>query len=156
MDRARLDQFISQRLVELPLVQPIVLSPNDSVRTAVARMREAGQSGVLTIEDGAVTGIFTERDVLMKCMGEGFDWDAPLASVLTPSPRTIPGTASVAEAIVVMHQHHYRTLPVTDDGRVIGLIRAGDILGNLVEAYPEDVLNLPPRPHQVMEKREGG
>jgi len=41
-------------------------------------------------------------------------------------------------------------------GRVIGLVRLGDLLSHLAEAFPEDVLNLPPRPHQVMGKQEGG
>jgi hypothetical protein len=45
---------------------------------------------------------------------------------------------------------------VVEGGRVIGLVRLGDLLTHLAEAFPEDVLNLPPRPHQVMGKREGG
>jgi CBS domain containing-hemolysin-like protein len=57
-----------------------------------------------------------------------------------------------------MRKHHYRTLPVVHAGsdRIIGLVRIGDLLTHLAEAFPEDVLNLPPRPHQVMEKPEGG
>jgi len=42
------------------------------------------------------------------------------------------------------------------DGRVVGLARLGTLIGQFTEAYPESVLNLPPRPHQVMEKPEGG
>jgi CBS-domain-containing membrane protein len=56
----------------------------------------------------------------------------------------------------VMQQHHYRTLPVVDQGSIVGIIRLGDLLTHLAEAYPEEVLNLPPRPHQVMERPEGG
>jgi CBS domain-containing protein len=109
------------------------------------------------MEAGRLTGIFTERDVLTKCMGEGFDWDQPLdAAVITRSPRTIPASRTVAEAIATMQQHHYRTLPVVDGKRVVGLIRMGDLMTHLAEAYPEDILNLPPRPHQVMERPEGG
>ena len=52
--------------------------------------------------------------------------------------------------------HHYRTLPVMTDGSVVGLVRLGDLLRHLAEEYPEDVLNLPPRPRQVMERPEGG
>jgi len=55
-----------------------------------------------------------------------------------------------------MQQFHYRTLPVTRDGDVVGVARLGDLVTHLAEAYPEDVLNLPPRPNQVMEKQEGG
>ncbi|MEX2080966.1 MAG: CBS domain-containing protein [Dehalococcoidia bacterium] len=158
MDRATLDRFISQPLAEVPLVQPLFVLPGDSVRRAVSLMRDAGQSCVLTMEGEEVAGIFTERDVLTKCMEEGFDWERGLmdSGVLTLRPTTIEADRSVAEAIALMHQNRYRTVPVTRRGKVIGIIRASDIVADLVEAYPEDVMNLPPRPHQVMERREGG
>ncbi len=158
MDRARLDRFISQPLADIPLVQPIIVSPGETVRKAVALMRDGGQSCVLTMNGDQLSGIFTERDLLTKCMDEDFDWDRGLveAGVLTMNPGTIDITKSLAEAVAVMHQNGYRTLPVTKDGIVAGIVRAGDIVAELVEAYPEEVLNLPPRPHQVMEQREGG
>lgn len=109
------------------------------------------------MEGGQVVGIFTERDVLTKCMGDDFDWDQTLAdSVLTRDPQTISSQETVAEAVATMQQHHYRTLPVVEGTKVVGLVRLGDLLTHLAEAYPEDVLNLPPRPHQVMERPEGG
>ncbi|MCZ2109378.1 MAG: CBS domain-containing protein [Dehalococcoidia bacterium] len=157
MDRSRLSRFVSQPLQELPLGEPVVVSPLTTVRAAVARMKEGSHSCVLAMEDDRLTGIFTERDVLTKCMEGSFDWDQPIGgSLLTARPRTIPATASVGEAVALMQQHHYRTLPVAQDGRITGLIRLGDLLTHLAEAYPEDVLNLPPRPHQVMERPEGG
>ncbi|MEO6397153.1 MAG: CBS domain-containing protein [Tepidiformaceae bacterium] len=157
MDRTRLNRFINQTLQELPLAEAAVVEPSQSVRQALTLMREGARSSVLTMSAGRVSGIFTERDVLTKCMGEEFDWDQPLEStVLTRSPRTIGSTATVAEAIATMQQYHYRTLPVVDGEKVVGLIRMGDLLTHLAEAYPEDILNLPPRPHQVMERPEGG
>ena len=157
MDRSRLSRFVSQPLQELPLEEPVVVSPSISVRSAVALMREGSRSCVLAMDGERLAGIFTERDVLTKCMVNGFDWDQPLsASLLTGNPRTIRASASVGEAVATMQQHHYRTLPVVDGNRVAGLIRLGDLLTHLAEAYPEDVLNLPPRPHQVMERPEGG
>lgn len=120
-------------------------------------MQERAHSCVLAMEGGHLQGIFTERDVLTKCMDDGFDWDQPInASVLTKQPTTIASTRTVAEAIATMQKHHYRTLPVVEGETVVGLVRLGDLLKDLAEAYPEDVLNLPPRPHQVMERPEGG
>jgi CBS domain-containing protein len=157
MDRSRLSRFINQKLQELPLDEPALVSPSTSVRNAVALMREGSRSCVVAMDDGALAGIFTERDVLTRCMGDDFDWDQALAdSVLTPNPRTISSEKTVAEAVATMQQHHYRTLPVVEGSRLVGLVRLGDLLTHLAEAYPEDVLNLPPRPHQVMERPEGG
>lgn len=157
MDGSRLTRFLSRPLSELPLTEPTFVSPSDSVRSAVGAMREGKRSCVLAMDGKRLAGIFTERDVLTKCMGDGFDWDQPLsASVLTTQPRTMSSQGTVAEAIATMQQHHYRTLPVVDGDRVVGLVRAGDLLTHLAEAFPEDVLNLPPRPRQVMDTREGG
>jgi CBS domain-containing protein len=157
MDRSRLGLFVSSPLAELPLGGPAFVSPSDSVGTAVALMQRDSQSCVLAMDEGQLVGIFTERDVLTKCMVDGFDWDQPLnAGLLTSEPRTISSTQTVADAIAMMQRYGNRTLPVMDGGRVAGLIRLGDILGHLAEAYHKEVLNLPPRPEQVMEQREGG
>ena len=157
MDRSRLSWFVDQRLQDLPLEEPAVVSPFTPVRTAVATMQEGSRSCVLAVQDGKLEGIFTERDVLTKCMEDGFDWEQPLsAAVMTRDPRTIASNRTIGEAIMLMQQHHYRTLPVMTNGSVVGLVRLGDVLRHLAEEYPEDVLNLPPRPHQVMERPEGG
>lgn len=157
MDRFRLSRFVNQPLRELPLEAPVLVSPSTSAREALARMQEGSRSCVLAVEGGRLAGIFTERDVLTKCMDEGFEWDQPLnAGLLTANPETIAPGNSVADAVAMMQRHHYRTLPVVEDGRIAGLVRIGDLLTHLAEAYPEEVLNLPPRPHQVMERPEGG
>lgn len=157
MDRTRLSRFVNQRLSELTLSEPATVAPFTSVREAVQLMNARGDACVVAAENGELRGIFTERDVVAKCMEDGFDWDQPLeASVLTKQPRVIASTGTVAEAIALMQQHHYRNLPVVEGGRVVGILRLGDLLRDLAEAYPEDVLNLPPRPHQVMERQEGG
>jgi CBS domain-containing protein len=158
MDRSRLGLFVAQRLADLPLVTPAFVSPADSVASAVALMQREGHSCVLATRDGQVAGIFTERDVLMKCMGDGFDWQQPLeAGVLTAGPATISNEQTVADAIAAMHRQGYRTLPVVDaSGNVLGILRLGDLLKHLAEAYHKEVLNLPPRTDQVMEQREGG
>ena len=157
MDRSRLSRFVNQRIRELKLEEPAIVTPITSARSAVGAMKQGSRSCVLAVEDGRLEGIFTERDVLTKCMDEGFDWEQPLnAGVLTKEPRTIGPDRTIADAIALMQQHHYRTLPVVDGGTVIGLLRLGDLLRHLAEEYPEDVLNLPPRPHQVMARAEGG
>ena len=49
------------------------------------------------------------------------------------------------------------SVPVVDDDRVlVGVVRQIDILKFLAESFPEELLNLPPRPHQRMEQAEGG
>jgi CBS domain-containing protein len=157
MDRARLSRFVNQELREFRLGVPLFVSATEPVDSALRKMRAASQSCVLVGDAGHLAGIFTERDVLTECMHDGFDWSQPIGEALVArEPRTIASDRSLAEAIATFQQHSYRTLPVVDGGRVVGLIRVSDVLAHVAEAFPEEILNLPPRPHQVMEKQEGG
>ena len=156
MDRTRLSRFIAQPLGELELDAPLTAAPDVPVRDALGQMREARRSCVIAMSGDRPAGIFTERDVLMRCMEEAFDWEQPLSTVLTPDIITMESGASVGDAIATMQRHQLRTLPVVREGRILGLVRTGDLLRHLVEEFPEDILNLPPRPHQRMETQEGG
>ena len=157
MDRSRLAKFIDQRVGELPLAEPVFLPPTATVRTAVRRMHSGARSCVLAVEEDKLLGIFTERDVLTRCMSADFDWDQPLdPDLLTRNPVTISATTSVGDAIALMQRYNYRTLPVMEGDAVVGLVRLGELLQHFAESFPEEVLNLPPRPHQVVAKREGG
>jgi CBS-domain-containing membrane protein len=56
-----------------------------------------------------------------------------------------------------MQTGRYRNVPLLDDNdQLVGVIRPQDILKFLAESFPEELLNLPPRPHQTMRRAEGG
>ena len=55
-----------------------------------------------------------------------------------------------------MQTGRYRNVPVVDAERhLIGVVRQSDIIRYLAESFPEELLNLPPRPHQRMKQSEG-
>ena len=61
------------------------------------------------------------------------------------------------DALELMQSRQYRNVPMVDEtGHLVGVIRQVDILKFLAESFPEELLNLPPRPHQTMEHAEGG
>ena len=71
-------------------------------------------------------------------------------------PRTFRIDDTVHDAIQLMATGVYRNVPIVDeDRRVVGIVRQVDILKYLAEAFPEELLNLPPRPHQRMKESEG-
>ena len=157
MDRVRLQQFMTRRLAELPLVEPLIVTPSTPVKDAVSGMASRSRSCALAMDKDRLVGIFTERDVLNRCMAEGFDWNQPLdAAVLTREPRVMTGDHTVGDCIAVLRKYGYRTMPVMENGTVIGLVRLQNLLTHLAEEFPDEVLNIPPRPHQVMGQREGG
>ena len=75
---------------------------------------------------------------------------------MTASPGTLHAEATLVDAMRAMEQGHFRNVPLVDDaGSVIGMLRQQDLLEYVAEAFPQEILNLPPRPHQTMEEPEG-
>ena len=64
---------------------------------------------------------------------------------------------TIRDAIELMQTGRYRNVPIVDDrGRLVGVVRQVEIIKYLAESFPEELLNLPPRPHQKMRQPEGG
>ena len=119
-------------------------------------MRARRDSCALIVEGGRLQGLVTERDVLSRFMEDGFDWSQPVERVMTRDPLTLDCSDAITGVIRLMREHDFRTVPIVDGGTVRGLVRLGDLLRHLAELFPEEILNLPPRPNQEMKSQEGG
>ena len=156
LERPKLHEFASRSLATLELAEPTLVSPTDSVADVIATMRARRDSCALIVEGGRLQGLVTERDVLSRFMEDGFDWSQPVERVMTRDPLTLDCSDAITGVIRLMREHDFRTVPIVDGGTVRGLVRLGDLLRHLAELFPEEILNLPPRPNQEMKSQEGG
>jgi CBS domain-containing protein len=134
---------------------PVVVQPTTMVRQVLQTMRDEEVGSVLVCEDKRLLGIFTERDAL-KVLATSDRLDALVEEVMTRNPVTLRADDTVATAIRKMSFGGFRRLPVVDGvGRVVGLLRASQIIHYMVEYFPKTVYTLPPEPHPVTHEREG-
>jgi len=112
---------------------------------------------VLVSKNGRPIGIMTERDVLLKVVARDVDYEEPVDGFMTPDPLTLTPDNTIGEAISLMNEHGFRNVPIINPstGEATSLFRIQDVIDYLAEAYPEKVLNLPPRPHQLLTTPEG-
>jgi CBS domain-containing protein len=151
-----LELNLSTESVELasPL-PPLCVEPETSLRDVFERLKVEGRGSVLVCRDGALVGIFTERDAL-RLMARGGNLDAPVESVMIRNPVTVDAQASVAQAVEMMSSGGYRRLPIVDRvGRPVGVVHVGGIVHYLAEHFPRTIYNQPPVPHPVTQHREG-
>ena len=135
---------------------PATVTPQMALREALAQMREHGGDAILVKENGRIAGILTERDVLTRVFGAEVDEARPVSDFMTSDPHTLSADASLLEAMQAMESGHYRNVPLVEqDGTVVGLLRQQDVIEFIAEAFPQEILNLPPRPHQLMDQPEG-
>ncbi|MCB9832888.1 MAG: CBS domain-containing protein [Planctomycetes bacterium] len=144
-------------LADLSLRPAITIPPETSLRGAVRRMKEAGIGSVLIEDGGRLTGIFTERDLLMRVVDEGLDLDrTPVAEVMSREPQTLRLSDAVSFAINMMSEGGLRHVPVTDQGgRPRHVVSVRDLARWLADCHPERVRNLPPEPG-FASSRHGG
>ena len=154
-------KLVREPVAELPVRDPLVMAPNDTVTDAMRAMQREHRGCVLVTDDGTVgsklLGIFTERDVLLRIVDRGKNpATLPLVDVMTPDPDVLPLNATVAYALNKMSVGGFRHVPVVDDERRPAfVISVRDIVSFLVEAFPREVLNLPAEGHPTPRQREG-
>jgi CBS domain-containing protein len=135
----------------------VCISPTTPLGQAIEAMKQdEGGCAIICAEDGSVVGIFTERDLLTKVIGQEVDSSTPVRNLMSPVVATLTRAATIGDAVAIMNDKGYRNVPLVNDGKLAGSISVFDVIGYLAESYPETTMNLPPNPDQVMESEEGG
>jgi CBS domain-containing protein len=136
--------------------EPLTVQAGTTLRETIRRMQRVSGEPAVVCQGDRVVGIVTERDILMRVLGRPVDLDGPVDAVMTTQPYTLDADSSVADALDAMDQGGFRNLLLTDGaGTLAGLLRQQDVIEYVAEAFPQEILNLPPRPHQTMEEPEG-
>jgi CBS domain-containing protein len=159
----RVPAVVGERLRVLSRRQPLTVPPGTSLADCIRAIQRTGTGDSVFVldDDGRLAGVLTERDVFDRLVGpdvgHGVDVDAPVEDFMNTNPNTLHLEQTVLDALVLMQSRRYRNVPLVDeDGSLVGVIRQVDILKFFAESFPEELLNLPPRPHQRMEQAEGG
>ncbi len=135
----------------------VCISPATPLSKAIAAMKEdEGGCAIVCAADGTVVGIFTERDLLNKVIGNEIDLNSPVQDLMSPVVATLTADAIIGEVVTLMNDRGYRNIPLVTDGKLVGSISVFDVIGYLAESYPKTTMNLPPNPDQVMDSTDGG
>jgi CBS domain-containing protein len=134
----------------------VCLEPSDPLSKAVEVMKQDEGGCAIVCEQGRVVGIFTERDVLIKVMGESVDMNDPVSKWMSPVVATLSPDATIGDAVAMMTEKGFRNIPLVKDGQLAGSISVFDVISYLAESYPKETMNLPPNSNQVMDSEHGG
>jgi CBS domain-containing protein len=110
----------------------VSVRPEDDVDVAGQIMGWAGVRHLPVIENGAVIGVFTARDLLRRRAEGG--GEGPVRAFMTRSPEVIGPDEDVAAACAQMVARKIGCLPVIDGGKLVGIITTTDIIGSQISA----------------------
>ncbi|OQX17706.1 MAG: hypothetical protein BWK76_09775, partial [Desulfobulbaceae bacterium A2] len=126
-----------QRLADIFHREIHAVRPTDITQDAARLMRDRNVSCVVVLDQGALVGIFTERD-LVRCVAEfsGVFWDRPIAEVMTRGVCTVQPDAMLYEAFHLLAEKGIRHLAVLDEGgAVVGMVTQSDLIQHLGYDY---------------------
>ncbi|EAQ29067.1 CBS domain protein [Erythrobacter sp. NAP1] len=108
---------------------PVTCPLDAPISSAVAIMVEHDVSTLAICDNGALAGIFTDKDIRKRVVADAVPFDHPISAVMTANPRTLPQHSPIAEAMALMASGGFRHLPILDDsGALMGIVSATDIL----------------------------
>jgi serine phosphatase RsbU (regulator of sigma subunit) len=110
--------------------QPVMVHPAQPVHEVVRLMNERNIGAALVCDGEArLVGIFTERDLLRHAATAPPGWrQRPVSDWMTPNPWSLAPTATWEQTMSLMETLHVRHAPVVEDGHVIGIVSARDML----------------------------
>ncbi|MGQ4417019.1 cyclic nucleotide-binding/CBS domain-containing protein [Streptomyces sp. SAS_269] len=141
------------KVAEVMTAPPVCVAPHVSLAEVIRRMTESAVGSVLVVEDGALRGIVTDRDLAVRGMGGGLGVEARADEVMSSSVVTVEATDDLQSAYRTFRRTGVRRLPALDAGRVVGVLTIDDLfldvfrrLADLLGPVAWSVLREPPGP----------
>jgi predicted transcriptional regulator len=117
------------------MTRPVVSArKNASARDIAMQVLSGFYSGMpVTDDSGRVIGVVTEFDLLCK-VREGKELVKLTAEdVMTKTPVTVDAGKALEDVLNIMIENNIIRIPVTDEGRLVGVIARCDILRTYIE-----------------------
>jgi CBS domain-containing protein len=105
-----------------------------SARDVAAQLVRNEFSGMPVAErEGTLMGVVTEADIL-RVLSEGKALETLTAGdIMTEKPSTVDVEAPITEVIQILQEHRILRVPVTERGRLVGIISRSDIIRAVLE-----------------------
>ncbi|EPX71454.1 uncharacterized protein SOCG_01671 [Schizosaccharomyces octosporus yFS286] len=121
--------------------EPVLVGTRTTVAEAAESMAHANVSSVLVMENGAVSGIFTSHDIVLRVLAAGLDsFRCSVIRVMTPHPDCALIDLRVSTALERMLEGKFNFLPIVDeDDSIVGLLSLFHLsTAILAEQSPEE------------------
>jgi CBS domain-containing protein len=129
---------MTRKVEEIMTRDPQTVGVDDPIAEAARVMRDSDIGDVIVMDGDRVTGIVTDRDIVVRGVADGRDPSSTKVSeVCTTGVETIQPEASVDDALRLMREKDIRRLPVASNGTPLGIVSLGDLA---VEREPDSTL----------------
>jgi len=150
---------INDPISSLGLKLPLMIEMGTNMKNTLEILQGKEQNCILIVKNNILKGIITERDILLKVTGKGFDLDlVTVDEFMTETPEHLSPEDPLAYALNKMHVGGFRHVPILNDSmEPVGLISISNIISTIADYFSMEIINLPPLDRIVdSDMQEGG
>jgi CBS domain-containing protein len=118
---------MSESLNNIMAKNVVSVTSSQSLQEAAALMSQYNVGSIPVVDNGAVMGIITDRDITLRSTAQGLPSSTPVSQVMTSNIVTGTPDMDVHEAANLMAQQQIRRLPVVENNQVVGMVALGDL-----------------------------
>ncbi|TDB64673.1 CBS domain-containing protein [Arundinibacter roseus] len=119
------------------------VTPTNTVYDALELMGSKNIGAVIVLENGEMAGIFSERDYARKGILLGrASRETLIQDVMTSKVITVDTDQKIEECMEIMSEKHIRHLPVTNQGKLVGIISINDIVTAIIREQKVHIKSL--------------
>jgi CBS domain-containing protein len=119
------------------------IQPDAKVYEALELMADKDIGALVVTEGSRLVGVISERDYARKVRLHGkWSHDVPVREIMTDDVVTVDPSRTVEDCMALVTEHRIRHLPVTDGGRLIGIISIGDLVKEVIAEQQETIKQL--------------
>jgi len=120
---------MAQLIEEIMNPNPTIYPATTPLDEAARAMRDTGIGDVLVEDDGALCGIVTDRDIVVRAVAEDRQPSrSRLGDICSRQLVSLAPDDTVADAVQMMRDNALRRLPIcAPDGTPIGIVSLGDL-----------------------------
>lgn len=119
------------------------VTSDTTVYNALVEMANKNIGAVLVIDEGKLTGIFSERDYARKIVLKGLHSDDTLVKdVMTSNVITVEMEDKLESAMQIMSDKHIRHLPVMENKVLVGIISINDVVSSIIKEQKSQIESL--------------
>ncbi|MFC2143140.1 cyclic nucleotide-binding/CBS domain-containing protein [Candidatus Aenigmatarchaeota archaeon] len=113
-----------------------IVTSDTKIKDAAQILLEKKIGSVVVVDKEEISGIVTERDVI-KVFTKEITRNDPVSKIMTKKVIAIEPATDIIEAIDIMAEHSIKKIIVVEEGQLIGIVTATDILKNIDESNKE-------------------
>lgn len=134
---------MSRQVMSIIVRRVVTVDENRSAMEAALIMTEEFIGSVVVTKAARVVGIFTERDLMMRVIGQGLDpARMKIRDVMTKDPITILPEDTADQCLALMKDHRCRHLLVFEGEEFVGIVSLRDIVHLLLDEKEEIIGHL--------------